>query len=121
MFTLFVNKPQSDKAEHKEGDLYKVITVYGKTFEIYYGYYEESDRHSRYAKPIEVFPDFLKKPVYTEEGIPFVTAIQPPCEYFKKVKDVNDCCGDCAFYKQGEEWIGICKHKAKWKNTDENE
>ena len=32
----------------KEGDLYKVITIYGKTFELYYGYYEEKDRYSKY-------------------------------------------------------------------------
>ena len=25
----------------KEGDLYGVVRIYGKTFEIYYGYYED--------------------------------------------------------------------------------
>ena len=35
----------------KERDLYKVITIYGKTFELYYGYYEEKDRYSKYNEP----------------------------------------------------------------------
>ncbi len=92
----------------KEGELYKVITLLGKTFEIYYGYYEDSDRYSKYAEPIEVYPNFIKEPIYTDEGIPFATAIQKPCQYFRKVKDINDCCGDCAYFKQGEELLGTC-------------
>ena len=92
----------------KEGELYKKITVFGKTFELYYGYYEESDRYAKYNDPIEIYPDFLKNPEYTDKGAPFVTAIQKPCECFKKVRDITDTCVDCAFFKQGVELIGIC-------------
>ena len=100
-------------ATHREGELYKVITTHGKSFEIYYGYYEESDRYSKYPEPIEVFPDFLTVPMFTDEGVPFATAIQKPCEHFKKVRDVNDCCLDCAYYESGCELIGICRHRER--------
>jgi len=101
------------EARHKEGELYKVILAFGKTFEIYYGYYEEKDRYSKYPEPVEVFPNFLSEPVYTDSGYPFATAIQSPCKSFRKVRDFNDCCGDCFFYEEGEELIGICKNKER--------
>ena len=85
MFKTFIsqeNQPQKEK--QKEGDLYKVIKAFGKTFEIYYGYYEESDRYSKYSEPIEIYTDFIKNPLYTNEGVPFVTAIQNTCEHYKK-------------------------------------
>ena len=109
MLTQFLrtNDEVQDKKPN-EGELYKVINVYGKTFEIYYGYYEDKDRFSKYAEPIEVYPNFIQNPQYTDEGVPFVTAIQTPCEHFYKVKDINDCCGDCAYFKRGEELIGLC-------------
>ena len=80
----------------KEGDLYKEIKTFGKTFTLYYGYYEEQDRYSKYAKVVEIYPDFRENPVFTDEGFPFVTAIQLPCEYYKKIKDTTDRCIDCA-------------------------
>ena len=92
----------------KEGDLYKIIRLYGKTFEIRYGFYEERDRHSKYAEPIEIYPNFIKEPQYTDEGHPFATAIQSPCPYFSGKTDENSCCGDCLHYKQCEELMGIC-------------
>lgn len=99
----------------KEGDLYKVITIFGKKFELYYGYYEEIDRYSKYNEPVELYPDFTKNPVYTETGIPFVTAFQKTCEYYKKVYDTTDRCVDCKFYKKGEELLGLCMCKARHK------
>lgn len=92
----------------REGDLYKVITLHGKDFEIRYGYYEECDRISPYAEPMEIYPDFTSDPLYTADGRPFVTAMQAPCDSFIGAKDENSCCEDCAFYRQGEELIGIC-------------
>ena len=87
----------------KEGDLYGVVRIYGKTFEIYYGYYEEIDRFSKYPQPIEVFPDFIKEPLYTDDGTPFVTAIQMTCEHYEKVRDTADKCADCLYFEKGEE------------------
>lgn len=107
--SFFGANAKIENQKPKEGDLYKVITAFGKSFEIYYGYYEDDDRYSRYAEPTEVFPNFLEKPQYTDDGIPFATAIQPPCEHFCKIKDINDCCGDCAYYEKVEELIGLCR------------
>ena len=101
----------------KEGDLYKVINVFGRTFELYYGYYEEKDRHSKYNEPIEIYPDLVKNPVYTDDGIPFVTAIQQTCKHFKKIKDTTDRCIDCKFFQRGEELFGLCKCKARYKKA----
>ena len=100
----------------KEGDLYKVITTFGKTFELYYGYYEEKDRHSSFATPIEIYPDFIKAPLFTEEGFPFVTAIQEVCEYYEKVADTTNRCIDCLYFQKGEELFGLCKCKSRRKN-----
>lgn len=100
----------------KEGDLYKVITVHGKTFEIRYGFYEESDRNSSFAEPMEIYPDFVKQPQYTDDGVPFVTAIQVPCESFSGTRDENSICEECVFYEHCEELLGICncpKNKKK--------
>lgn len=101
----------------KEGDLYKVITLFGKKFELYYGYYEEIDRYSVYNQPTEIYPNFIKNPVYTADGIPFVTAHQETCNHYKKVKDTTDRCIDCKFYQRGEELIGLCKCKARYKKA----
>ena len=92
----------------KEGDLYKIIHLYGKTFEIRYGFYEERDRLGRYAEPIEIYPDFIQSPEYTDEGIPFITAIQTPCQHFSGNRDPNSTCEECAYYQHREELLGIC-------------
>ena len=92
----------------KEGDLFKVIESHGRTFEIRYGFYEECDRLHRFAEPMEIYPDFIKEPQYTDSGIPFVTAIQDPCEYFNGKKDENSTCDECSYYVQCEDLLGIC-------------
>jgi len=92
----------------KEGDLFKIIRLYGKTFEIRYGFYEECDRHNRYAEPVEIYPDFIKNPQYTSDGQPFVTAIQSPCEHFQGRKNENSTCEECAHYQHCEELLAIC-------------
>lgn len=91
-----------------EGDLFKIIHCFGQVFEIRYGYYEESDRHHPYAEPMEIYPDFIKQPQYTEEGIPFVTAIQNPCPHFMGKRDENTTCEECFFYRHCEELLGVC-------------
>ncbi|MBR6676774.1 MAG: hypothetical protein IKL24_05535 [Clostridia bacterium] len=106
--TLLGFNTETSPSPPKEGDLYKTINLCGKSFEIRYGFYEERDRHSQYAEPIEIYPDFIKAPQYTDDGKPFVTAIQPPCKSFDGKKNVNSVCEDCRYYKHGEELIGIC-------------
>ena len=97
------------KSEPREGDLYKIITAHGRTFEIYYGYYENTDRESPYCKPMEMYPDFVKNPTYTDGGIPFATAMQKPCEYFAGEPDEDNTCYQCSHYERCEELLGICE------------
>ena len=90
-----------------EGDLYKIIKISNKEFEIRYGYYEESDRYSKYNEPIPIYPDFIKNPEYTKEGFPLVTQMQDKCKYFKgNLKE--ESCFKCLHYKEVEDLIGIC-------------
>lgn len=91
----------------EEGALYKSINVFGRTFDIYYGYYEEKDRYSKFSELIPVYPDFIKNPLYTDEGQPFVTEMQDVCTYYDGDEDCESCYG-CASFKKGDELIGIC-------------
>ena len=111
------NTPQSG-ASKKEGDLYRVVTTFGKSFELRYGYYDEKDRQSALCEPAVIYPDFLKDPTFTENGEPFVTLMQDACDSYKgSAKRTPDTtCADCKFLKRGEEWFGICTCKTKRKN-----
>ena len=115
---IAVNNGQEERIPPKEGDLYKIITAHGKTFELYYGYYEEIDRHSKHSEPIEIYPNFIENPVYTDDGIPFATAMQDPCKHFKlgagRSDDGEDnTCSHCRYYEKCEELLGVCRCKAK--------
>lgn len=92
---------------HREGDLYKVVTIYGRTFELRYGYYGECDR--RY-EPDVIYPDFIKEPVYTDEGTPFLTMMQNACESYKgeAERTPDATCIECEYFQRGEEWFGLC-------------
>ena len=92
----------------REGDLYKVFKIREKIFFVYYGYYDDIDRSGIYNEPIPIFPDFITSPVYTDEGYPFVTAIQDTCERFEG-EHSDDGCHGCKHYETGEELIGICR------------
>ena len=91
-----------------EGELYKIITVRGRSFPIYYGYYEERDRYNSLAEPIPIYPDFIKEPQYAS---PFVTKMQDACERFKNLSGkhlTSQECAECEYYVDGEELIGTC-------------
>ncbi len=91
----------------REGDLFKVIRLHGVTFEIRYGYYEEIDRQN---EPMEIYPNFLDSPVYTDDGCPFVTHMQAPCKHYKRMgRDRDKDCGTCAYMEQGDELIAVCR------------
>ncbi len=109
MFTkLLKHDPEQLSPVPKEGNIFKIIQLYGKTFELIYGFYEERDRHTHYAEPVAIYPDFIEHPQYTDDGIPFVTAMQVPCRNFEGKKSEDSGCGDCGFYRHGEELIGNC-------------
>ena len=96
------------RVKPKEGQLYKVLTVHGKEFPLYYGYYEEKDRYSKYNDPVEIYPNFIACPIYTDDGIPFATAMQDICKHFNGTKDEDSTCFHCSYYKKCEELLGIC-------------
>ena len=106
MFTKLVKiEAESKPPPPKEGDIFKIIEYMGRRFEIRYGYYEERDRM---FEPMAIYPNFTEDPVFTDDGTPFVTAMQSPCKSFDGRRDENSTCGDCSYYQQCEELIGIC-------------
>lgn len=111
---IFESADLTNESKHKEGELYKIITAHGRTFEIYYGYYEEIDRQNPLCNPMEIYPDFKKDPIYTDKGMPFVTAMQEICEYYKG--NTDECtCYQCAYYESCEDLLGICKCRLRQK------
>ena len=114
MLTSYFGKSGSPgDVKRKSGELYKIIKAHGKTFEIYYGYYEEVDRLNPLVEPMEMYPNFLEEPVYTDDGTPFATSIQPPCEHFKGEPDEDNTCYQCSYYEKCEELLGVCRCKAR--------
>ena len=108
MFRKIIADPSPPPgAKPREGDLYRVVTVYGKTFELRYGYYADIDRKT---EPDVIYPDFRAEPVYTKEGEPFVTMMQDACKHFKgKLARTDDTtCSECRYLRRSEEWFGIC-------------
>ena len=112
---LIQNDLPQQKTVPKEGDLYKVVNTYGRTFELRYGYYGECDRK---YDPDVIYPDFIKEPVYTDDGTPFVTMMQDACRSYKgdTKRTVDTTCADCKYFERGEEWFGVCKCKLRKKN-----
>ena len=99
-----------DESKPREGDLYKVVVIFGKTFELRYGFYEERDRHSPLCEPAIIYPNFIRDPLFTDEGEPFVTMMQDACEHYagseKRTRDST--CAECKHFRHGEEWFGAC-------------
>lgn len=93
----------------KEGDLYKEVTVSGKTFRLLYGYYENFERESLFNEPIPIYPDFIKEPHYTADGVPLVTAMQNVCTHYGGKSDEDSSCSDCVFFQNSEELFGFCQ------------
>ena len=104
---LIQNDLPQQKTVPKEGDLYKVVNTYGRTFELRYGYYGECDRK---YDPDVIYPDFTKEPVYTNDGTPFVTMMQDACKSYRgEAKRTPDTtCAECRYFRRGEELLGIC-------------
>ena len=108
--TLYENENKPNVTAHEEGELYRVVTTYGKTFELRYGYYGEKDRQNPMCDPAVIYPDFTVEPLYTDGGEPFVTMMQDACNCYKgKNKRTQDTtCEECQYFQHGEEWFGIC-------------
>ncbi len=88
----------------------KEYNVEGATLTIPLRYDKKSDRY------MEVYPDFIKDPVYTAEGYPIMLTLEDACPLAKQ-KDENQPlvdCGSCRFYRQVENaLIGVCGHEKK--------
>lgn len=111
---------QPDPDAPKEGDLYARIEHGGRTFELYYGYYEECDRQNPLVNPVPLYPDFLARPQYDNEGYPFATEIQDACEYYLG-KSYDDGCYSCKHYRRVIDFVGICTcEKRRKKQTTES-
>lgn len=106
MIKNLFRKDPAQHAEPKEGDLYKILLLSGKSFELRYGYYEEFER--QYNEPMPIYPDFIKNPVYTEDGTPFVTKMQDACIHYSGKDTVDRECAGCAYYMHGDEFLGLC-------------
>ncbi len=106
----------------REGDLYKIVEVAGRSFEIRYGYSCEDERNR--WEPTPIYPDFLITPEYTAEGYPFATAYQDICEHYSPKPKVTgeNWCNDCTLFDKQEEYIGICKcrNRCKIPNNDKD-
>lgn len=98
----------------RAGDFYKTVSVFGGIFDIYYGYYDELEKMSKYSEPIPIYPDFIKKPQYNPEGFCFVTEMQDICEHYKGRTGIDSCYG-CESFCKGEELIGLCVSENKRK------
>lgn len=119
MFTsIFGSSVQYKEQKPGEGELFKVITAHGERFEIYYGYYEEIDRQNPNQEPMEMYPNFIEKPRYTDTGIPFVTAMQKPCGYFSGEQDEDDTCYQCSYYEKCEDLLGVCRCRERQRISD---
>ncbi len=105
---IFIGNTDAKPIIHREGELYKTVMLHGHTFELCYGYYEECDRENPVIDPMPIYPDFLKEPKYTSQGLPFVTKMQDACIYYigKQIKDRD--CAECKYYKHGEDLLGVC-------------
>jgi len=93
----------------KEGELYKIIDLYGSRFPIYYGYYEAQDRDNPAVDPMPLYPDFTRDLQFTPEGYPFVTKMQDACSYYLGQAAPEQDCADCGHYCHGEDLLGVCK------------
>lgn len=115
---LIQNGSPPTEHTHREGDLYKVVTTFGKTFELKYGYYEECDRQSPLCEPVVIYPDFLSEPAYTDKGEPFVTMVQDACKNYEgeAILTSNTTCAECKHFLRGEDWFGICACSKKRKS-----
>ena len=91
----------------KEGDLYKTIKISNHVFDIKYGYYEETDRYSKYSELIPIFPNLLENPLYTEEGYLIATQMQDGCAHFEGEKNLHLCL-KCMHYKKVDDLMGVC-------------
>ena len=110
MIASFFQNTLSAHKQNKEGELYKIVNIKGKIFELRYGYYEEIDRS--HSEPDVIYPDLTAEPQYTPDGQRIVTQMQDACIYFKGKKDSESDCSQCAHFERDKDLFGICRYQA---------
>ncbi len=95
---------------HREGDLYKTLTVGGKEFIVVYGYYSENERLT--CDPMPIYPNLSEYPEFTDDGKPIVTCIQDACTHYRPLNGQSGegWCADCSYYSDPKEEIGVCQN-----------
>lgn len=102
----------------KPGDLYKVITVAGREFEIRYMDCGEFDPEQK-GEVMPDFPYFEEEPEYTDDRYPFANRINDCCEHYKTGAERPDrTCQDCFYFKDAVEEIGVCRCTARRKRLE---
>ncbi len=94
----------------RDGDLYKIIELGGRTIELRYGYYDPALDRGR-IDPMPIYPNFKKAPLYTADRYAIVTADQDVCEHFTPKPRISGegWCNDCEYLEKHEEFLGICR------------
>lgn len=86
-------------------EMTKKYNVEGASLTILLRYDKKSGRY------IEIYPDFIKYPVYTPEGNQIMLTLEDACAFGEK-KNANEPlvdCGSCRFYRQMQNTlIGVC-------------
>lgn len=109
MLRYWISKePPGETSVFKEGDLFKIVELWGCQFPLHYGYYEACDRENPAVDPMPIYPDFAKEPRFTDNGYPFVTKMQDICRFYHGKAGPFAECADCMYYLHGDELIGIC-------------
>lgn len=120
MLKRLLRRNQQEDDGPKEGDLYARIEHEGRTFELFYGYYEECDRQNPMVKPVPLYPDFVARPQYDNDGCPFATEMQDACELYVG-KDPDDGCYTCKYYRRVLDFIGLCTCEQRRKKENNKE
>ena len=120
MIAKLLNLDSEHALPPQEGALYKNVTISGHTFRLIYGYYEEFERNGLFNEPMPIYPDFIKEPLYTEGGVPFVTAMQDICSEYVGKPD-GDSCSDCSYFQRNADLFGFCKCPKKQRASTETE
>ncbi|MBO5702863.1 MAG: hypothetical protein J6S71_10535 [Clostridia bacterium] len=112
MFSTILSTSNSPpRKSPAEGELYKTLYIKGIKFDLFYGYYEDSDRH--FSEPYVLYPNFLESPVYTEDGFPFATMMQEACSDFESTKNTDRDCSQCKHFIKCDELLGVCMNPSK--------
>ena len=103
----------SEEKKIKAGDLYKVITVAGREFEIRYMDCGDFDPESK-GTFMPSFPYFDEEPEYTDDGYPFTNRFNDDCEHYRSDEPLsNRPCEDCIYFQDAVEDIGVCRCTAR--------